>query len=117
MNECLFCADLIENNNNNLLSHIRTCNCNLDNIHTKCIEKWWEQNSSCPLCRNQCLSRNEELLTPLLQQADIVIINTSINTTNTIQSHYNWKTSCCLLVFFLTLLGFWIFIFLGPALF
>ena len=104
MSECIICTDIIENNNN-LLSHIRTCNCNLDKIHTKCIEKWWEKNSSCPLCRNRCLSRNEELLTPLLQRAEIIIIN---NSPNPIQTQYNWKSSCCLFVFGLTLIGGWI---------
>lgn len=55
INECFICYEVLDKSNiliklNNKINYIKACNCE-GCIHIKCLDKWYESNNSCPVCR------------------------------------------------------------------
>ena len=89
INNCIICMEgLIEHNNNNNNKTIKEtpimvnsipflqkkCICDYS-IHYKCIDKWLETNSICPICRNPI----SNILKNITHQTQIIIPNEEHN--------------------------------------
>ncbi len=56
-NECFICLDLVLNDEKPIFLteqniYCQTCFCN-GSVHSQCLQKWYNRNASCPICRQE----------------------------------------------------------------
>ena len=100
LNECIICLE--SNDTNNPILKLKTfkkrCDCD-SNVHKQCLEKWYNYNAICPVCRLSInTSTSDEQLLPLHNSSDNILHSNDRCNTSTI-------FNCCCYLFVCFIIG------------